>query len=269
MSKLLALKKWLTVPDTARYLSILFDEIVGEADVLRLALDGRLKLSVRFVNNAYASCGKVIASDYDDDRFVEGPGLERIMFDLVLQHDEKIELIYGVWDLMMLGAEQDHVEREWQKLSGGPEVTVNSTHAVLLSQENGSACILHQYAGDTQPDPWVDPPSEYIRAVTLPRDAHLVVRTGALRELEKSLSNLEKQQARPLGTKERHNLLVIVAALAEMAKLDISKPSKAAIAIEQQILSTGAAGPLKRAIEDHLKRSREVYGHRAEYPAED
>jgi hypothetical protein len=49
------------VPDAARHLSIVFGEEVTEADVLRLALDGRLRLSVYFVNGAYAKCGKVVS----------------------------------------------------------------------------------------------------------------------------------------------------------------------------------------------------------------
>jgi hypothetical protein len=56
-SKLFNLKKWLLVPEVARYLSILFGEEVTEADVLRLGLDGHLKLSVNFVNHAKAKCG--------------------------------------------------------------------------------------------------------------------------------------------------------------------------------------------------------------------
>lgn len=61
MSKLLKLKEWLTVPDAARHLSIAFGEEVSEADVLRLALDGHLKLSVNFVNHARAKRGKVVS----------------------------------------------------------------------------------------------------------------------------------------------------------------------------------------------------------------
>ena len=44
------LKEWLTVPDAAKRLSVIFGEEVTEADVLRLALDGHLKLSIYFVN---------------------------------------------------------------------------------------------------------------------------------------------------------------------------------------------------------------------------
>lgn len=61
MSKLFKLKEWLTVPDAARHLSIAFGEEVSEPDVLRLALDGHLKLSVNFVNHARARRGKVVS----------------------------------------------------------------------------------------------------------------------------------------------------------------------------------------------------------------
>ncbi len=60
MRKLLKLKEWLTVSDAARHLSILFGEEVSEADVLRLALDGHLTLSVDFVNHASARCGPIV-----------------------------------------------------------------------------------------------------------------------------------------------------------------------------------------------------------------
>jgi len=56
-SKLLKLKEWLTVPEAAKYLSTIFGEEVNEADVLRLALDRHLKLSVLFVNHAHAMRG--------------------------------------------------------------------------------------------------------------------------------------------------------------------------------------------------------------------
>ena len=48
MSKLSKLKEWFTVPEAAKHLSIVFHEDVSEADVLRLALDGRLSLSIYF-----------------------------------------------------------------------------------------------------------------------------------------------------------------------------------------------------------------------------
>lgn len=60
MKKLYQLKKWLSIEDTARHLTIVFGEPVNEADVLQLGLDGHLKLSVNFVNGAVARRGKVV-----------------------------------------------------------------------------------------------------------------------------------------------------------------------------------------------------------------
>jgi hypothetical protein len=57
-------KEWLTVPDAARHLSILFGEDVSEADVLQLALDGHLTLSVHFVNHAESVGSRDRASTY-------------------------------------------------------------------------------------------------------------------------------------------------------------------------------------------------------------
>jgi len=70
MGKLFNLKEWLTVADAAKHLSIVFGEDVTEADVLRLALDRRLRLSVRFVNHAKARCGKVVHLEEVDWKLV-------------------------------------------------------------------------------------------------------------------------------------------------------------------------------------------------------
>lgn len=63
MSKLFSLKEWLTIADAALHLSSVLGEKVTEADVLRLGLDGRFRLSVYFVNRSRALCGKVTTWD--------------------------------------------------------------------------------------------------------------------------------------------------------------------------------------------------------------
>lgn len=60
MSKLFKLKEWLTVPDAARHLSVIYEEEVTEADVLQLALSGNLKLSINFVNKKFAKFGRIV-----------------------------------------------------------------------------------------------------------------------------------------------------------------------------------------------------------------
>jgi len=71
-SKIFKLKKWLTIPDTADHLSIVFGEKIKDADVLRLALDGHLRLSVDFVNHANARRGeKMIPFNEWKEKFIE------------------------------------------------------------------------------------------------------------------------------------------------------------------------------------------------------
>lgn len=69
-SRLFKLKEWLTIPETAKHLSIIFGEEVTAADVLRLGLDKHLKLSVNFVNHAHAKRGdKFLPFDEWEEKF--------------------------------------------------------------------------------------------------------------------------------------------------------------------------------------------------------
>lgn len=61
MNKLFKFKEWLTLTDAAQHLSIVLDEEVTVADLLRFALDGHLKLSVNFVNHAKAKPGRIVS----------------------------------------------------------------------------------------------------------------------------------------------------------------------------------------------------------------
>jgi hypothetical protein len=130
LKKLLKLKEWLTVPDAARHLSILFGEEVGEADVLRLALDGHLTLSVYFVNHTKARCGPIVPLKdakrhplqmWDGQTVYCFKGL-CISEEEVLELDESVVTLTGIWDLPMLGAERLDVEHSYQMLTSGPAV---------------------------------------------------------------------------------------------------------------------------------------------------
>ncbi|MDP4835522.1 MAG: hypothetical protein NWS01_00020, partial [Burkholderiales bacterium] len=59
MSKILKLRQWVTVPEAARHLTQIMSEPVAEADVLQFALDGHIKLSVNFPNQAKARIGQI------------------------------------------------------------------------------------------------------------------------------------------------------------------------------------------------------------------
>jgi hypothetical protein len=77
MGKLYNLTEWLTVAEAAAHLTIVFGEEVTEADVLRLALDGRLRLSIYFVNPIDARPGAYISeTDYKSIPILDGESIQ-------------------------------------------------------------------------------------------------------------------------------------------------------------------------------------------------
>jgi hypothetical protein len=248
LKKLLKLKDWLTVPDAARHLSILFGEDVTEADVLRFGLDGRLTLSAYFVNPKYGRYGKIIP-----EISIKSENVKRAIREGCLLKEGgafsfvgDITHFEGVWDLSMLGAERAQVEQKYQSLTGGPEVRLFSADGALVNRPDGAwgRLLINEQADEEQ----------YHKYPTggLPSDAIFVVRTSALRDLEALISEPNPTTERPIELREKTTLLVIIAALAELARIDLAKPSKAATAIEGQTTLLGAR-VAARTVENHLK----------------
>jgi hypothetical protein len=152
MSRLLKLKQWLTVEDAARHLSGMFGEPVNRVDILQLALDGRLTLSVHLVNTAVAKRGSI--KPFEDAAYRElSPEIvsmmdlpeaardkpvwvlegTRVHGDRIVEVSDELVRLEGVYDLAMLGNEARDVQNELQKLTGGPSVnghTLDGTFVV-------------------------------------------------------------------------------------------------------------------------------------------
>ena len=181
MKNLLPLRAWLTVPEAAHNLSILFGDDVSEADVLRLALDGRLTLSVHFVNGATARCGKTVpVAEYD----FEGVSLDN---GNVFSGSGEIITIEGVWDLSMIGVEKSELERKYQLLTGGPHVQYISNYGPVVNRPDGTWARILSHLSEIRPEDKLNSPynhpDNYYPAYGLPSDAVLVVRTSALQDL--------------------------------------------------------------------------------------
>jgi hypothetical protein len=95
-------------------------------------------------------------------------------------------------------------------------------------------------------------PANYYPAGGLPGDSVLVVRISALHDLEARLAEPDQRADKPVEQRERTSLLAIIAALAKLAKIDVTKPSSAAVAIESQTVRMGVRVAC-RTIENHLK----------------
>src|ERR1700722_180618 len=176
LPKLFSFKEWLTLDDAAKHLSVLFGEEVTRADILRLALDERLTLSVDFVNHANARKGKLrpieecVVSIFPSrvrnpkevlDGFLKkvpyadldrlAPEIrealntgEMILLPAGLPYREKeflvlddaVGSISGVWDLPMIGGEALDVEHRYQMETGGPSVTLLTLEGAFVERGN-------------------------------------------------------------------------------------------------------------------------------------
>ena len=265
MSKLFKLKEWLSVSDAAKHLTLSFGEKVSEADVLQLALEGHLKLSIHLVNGAYARrCAPVKTEEIEwvevqlpiaGNHFMKMALGGRLFQegDDVFQVTKSItSLESGIWDLPMTGGERVDVEHRLQQIVSGLEVTAVSLEGIFLNSPDGDLYEVQSRHEDylCRGKNFFDS-NNFHPAGSLPDDAFFVVRTAAIRSLEQSVSpeNTEK----PLETRERNTLLAIIAVLCNDAKIDYTKPSKAADYIQSTADKMGISTS-KRGIEEHLKK---------------
>ena len=246
MSKLLKLKEWVTVADAARHLSIMFGEDVSEADVLRLALDRALTLSVNFVNGAHARPGRIVEAS--EARHVDVPvdftatskakepseyeggwtklclGIHLVGSSQVIDLEKRIVELDGVYDLPMIGGERLEIEHRYQQLTGGPAVTSVAMDGAFVSAQNGELAQLQDHFED---NPYMDPKTlkkpwnhegNFYPGGGLPTDAVLVVRTDALAELLESSTEATATTVKvtkpELSTRERDTLLKLVIGMA-------------------------------------------------------
>ena len=226
MSKLLKLKKWISVGDAARHLTILLGEQVGEADMLRLALDGYVTLSVSFVNEARGKVGSVVPRElakWETVPSLDGQGTVDIPSGIPLKDGSMIELsskvsvIRGLWDLPLIGAEKLDVEHRYQQLTGGPPVTMLNLDGAFV-RSGDVWCQLQEQLSRGQPH---QQPFDFYPAGALPDDAVFVFRPAALARFQSELSkanDVERKANAPLAPRSEATYLTIIGALVELVR---------------------------------------------------
>lgn len=128
MGKLLGLKEWLTLEDAAGHLQRELGEPVRAAEVLQLALDGALRVSVRFAGGgALARLARAPAAELEFDDLFGAP---------LLDLGSEPETIDGVWDLSLVGDGSIEIERRMQALLDGPAVESFSPAGLFLVSPN-------------------------------------------------------------------------------------------------------------------------------------
>lgn len=242
MSKLLRLKEWVTLQEAARHLSLLLEEPVAVHDLLQLALEGHITLSVNLVNHARAKIGRVMTyesipkfrmpsvplpgegyseeCDWPDGLRIDGTGIPTN--DTQFIHFEKqIISLAGLWDLAMLGNERIDIEFELQRLTGGPEVELTSIDGTFLKNTGGVyASLQEQFPDEKASDPSgkvTRMRGSYYPAGGLPGNAPLVIRTTEIENFIARQSG-RAQEAKPLGERERNAHLRLIGAMLVLLK---------------------------------------------------
>jgi hypothetical protein len=229
-SKLLNLKEWHTLSDAARHLTVFLKEEVCEADVLQMALEGRLKLSVYFANPVFA---KRIENTPNEkmEPFKATPedqsikltkvfyDISEIRCDTEFVNDPDIITIDGVWNLTLNGADRRYVEKEFQKFTSGFKLTPpDYLDNIIVEGQDGQICELQvadAYEEFETPQGPITKRS-YFPARALPRDSILVVRTQAMIELRENSASGESSRDKPLGPRAKTTYLNIIGALLEI-----------------------------------------------------
>ena len=216
----------MSVDDAARQLTILLGEPVSEADMLRLALDGHITLSVRFVNGARGNLGSVVPRELAKWKTVpslDGLGTVDIPQGIAMNDGSLIELsskvsgITGLWDLPMIGAEALDVEHRYQHLTGGPDVTLTDLDGAFVRVGDVWCRLLEEFE---QRDPDRIPFLHYPAGI-LPEDAVFVFRTAELARFQADLLRSdtdERKAGAPLAPRSEATYLTIIGALLELVR---------------------------------------------------
>lgn len=209
-SKLVRLREWLELRDAAKYLSAAWGEPISEADILRLGLDGKLTLSIHFVNLGAGRQVKIVPLESVEWEDVPSP-LEpstvlRIFKGDKISDTEAITIpesllaqkLEGVYDLPMLGAEQLEVEHKYQDLVEGASVELIILAGCFVRRDGETYQLLERWPNNEyqqkrnqgKPHMHLD---WFLPAQNFPEGAAIVVRTAALREMEGNFVDFEEK----------------------------------------------------------------------------
>lgn len=236
MSTLFKLKEWLTVPETANRLSGLFEEKILEKDVLRLALDGHLQLSVNFVNDTYGARCDIRRSKLETTKSdpISLPSnidpcasdSEDFVYGCLLNNEDGLkrsgsrELLYGIYELTMLSSDKLTVEHKYHQLTNGPEVNFSCLSGPIVKNSKNEFFEIF-YSSDSSH-------SNYQPALKLPDDSVLIVKQDAMTALENTLARYTKNAGKSLAARERNTLLLIIGALLKQKNISWTERGAAA-----------------------------------------
>lgn len=239
MGRLLRFKEHLSLKDAAFHIARTIGEGVSEADLLQMALDGHVQLSINLVNSVYAMIAPDIASWSSPFVMPRGAMIP----------------IEGVWDLTLMGDAKKILQHCLHVLTERPPVDLIGSDGLFVRQ--GAAVYQLQQAHSRGTGE-----GYYMPLCELPQDAELVVRTEEMNRFIADIVGDHEEESDPeLMPKERNTLLTIIAALS--AGLDIDYTAKAQAAVIQKLaeqigvsISLQTIRPILKKIPDAVERRK-------------
>ena len=196
------MKEWLSLKEAAKHLSATHQEEVSVADILKLAINNHLILSVRFLNNVNIRDVTVDFADNEEDKVDSEYTRQTIGCKLTKPYElsQMVLKTKGTWDIIPFGNGLDVIENEIQHLTNELNVSLDRHDGIFFTNGKGRVILLqeprHPITSDNKDDfhktgffPWEDP-QNYITAPSLPNSCELTVRTKALSALTTRLSSI-------------------------------------------------------------------------------
>lgn len=234
MSKLLKLKRIFTLEEAGRYLSSAFEEDVSVSDIYSFALDRHLILSVKFNSVIEASPGYEFAeselpySANESNSFVSRFG-SRVFF------EDRVMITEGTFDLSLFGREFVDLNALYMQSIGEVVWECSPVDSVIL-KKNGFYYKLKGIESQIDEGPHVlpegrdlDRSESRVDCRTLNYYAHtLVIRKEELdrfisaQDDEATVDPIAVEDEKPLATRERNTLLILIGALCKQVGIDPS-----------------------------------------------
>lgn len=238
MSKLLKLKRFFTLEEAGRHLSSVFEGDVSVSDIYCFALDRHLTLSVKFNSLIEASPGYEFAEQElpfyvnESNSIVTGFG-RRVFF------EDRVMFTEGIFDLTMFGREFMDLNALYKQSIGEVAWESSPIDSVIL-RKNGIYYKLKGIESQIDEGPHmiqegraIDRSESRVDCRTLNYYSHkLVIRKEELDRFISALDEVPVESAliedeKPLATRERNTLLIMIGALCKQVGIDPSSPGVA------------------------------------------
>lgn len=216
MGRLLRFKEHLSLEDAAFHIAETIRESVSVADLLQMAIDGHVQLSINLVNSVHAL--KAPDVGFCDSEFVMPRGA--------------VIPIDGLCDLTLMGDAKKILQHHLHWITDRPAVDLIGSDGLFVTQ--GAEIYQLQQAHFRGADEVY-----YMPLCELPRRADLVIRSEEVKRFIADIIGGPKEEAKSeLMPKERNTLLTIIAALCTELDIDYTGRGKA-VAIQKMLEKIG------------------------------